>query len=83
MRHLTDLGCVDVFRDQHGLKSLDEVGVDNITFETDYPHTDSSWPDTKAIAEKMFAGLTPKQIHKIVRGNAAKMLSLDIPAFEG
>jgi predicted TIM-barrel fold metal-dependent hydrolase len=59
------------------------VGEDNITFETDYPHTDSSWPDTKAIAEKMFAGLTPLQIHKIVRGNAAKMLSLDIPAFNG
>ena len=28
-------GCF--FRDQHGLASLDEVGVDNITFETDYP----------------------------------------------
>jgi predicted TIM-barrel fold metal-dependent hydrolase len=74
-------GCF--FRDRHGLESLRIVGEDNITFETDYPHTDSSWPDTKAIAEKMFTGLTPLQIHKVVRGNAARMLSIDIPAFQG
>ena len=44
-------GCF--FRDRHGLQSLDEVGADNITFETDYPHTDSTWPDTKKVAEEM------------------------------
>src|SRR4029079_4908098 len=48
-------GCF--FRDKHGIKSIDDVGVDNITFETDYPHSDSTWPDTKAIATEMFAGL--------------------------
>ena len=48
-------GCF--FRDHHGIRSLEEVGVDNITFETDYPHSDSTWPNTKAVAEKMFAGL--------------------------
>ena len=46
-------GCF--FRDVHGLASLDEVGVDNITFETDYPHTDSTWPHTKEVAEKRSA----------------------------
>jgi predicted TIM-barrel fold metal-dependent hydrolase len=65
------------FRDRHGLVSLDVVGEDNITFETDYPHTDSSWPDTKEIAENMFAGLTEEQIYKAVRGNAIRMLSLE------
>ena len=43
--------------DNHGIRSLDEVGVDNITFETDYPHSDSTWPHTKKVAEKLFAGL--------------------------
>ncbi|TML18040.1 MAG: amidohydrolase [Actinobacteria bacterium] len=64
------------FRDRHGLASLDIVGEDNITFETDYPHTDSSWPDTLPIAEAMFAGLTDEQIYKAVRGNAIRMLGL-------
>ena len=74
--HRQIYGCF--FRDQHGLASLDEVGVDNITFETDYPHTDSTWPHTKEVAEKMFAGLDDDTIYKIVRGNAIRMLSLDI-----
>ena len=65
------------FRDRHGLVSLDVVGEDNITFETDYPHTDSSWPETKQIAENMFAGLTDEQIYKAVRGNAIRMLGLE------
>jgi predicted TIM-barrel fold metal-dependent hydrolase len=68
-------GCF--FRDQHGLKSLDDVGVDNITFETDYPHTDSTWPHTKEVAEKMFSGLDDETIYKICRGNAIRMLSLN------
>ena len=47
-------GCF--FRDQHGIDSLDKVGVDNITFETDYPHTDSTWPNTKAVATELMRG---------------------------
>ena len=59
-------------------KSLDEVGVDNITFETDYPHTDSTWPHTKKVAEEMMAGLDDESVYKIVRGNAIRMLHLDL-----
>ncbi len=69
-------GCF--FRDSHGIKSLDDIGVDNVTFETDYPHSDSTWPDTKEIAEEMFAGLDDETVYKIVRGNAIRMLSLDL-----
>ena len=69
-------GCF--FGDQHGLESLDEVGVDNITFETDYPHTDSTWPDTKEVAEELMAGLDDDVVYKIVRGNAIRMLQLDL-----
>lgn len=69
-------GCF--FRDRHGLESLARVGVDNVTFETDYPHTDSTWPDTEKVAEEMMAGLSDEAIYKIVRGNAIRMLSLDL-----
>jgi predicted TIM-barrel fold metal-dependent hydrolase len=64
------------FRDRFGLQNLHIIGEDNVTFETDYPHTDSSWPDSLSIAEKMFVGLTDEQIYKAVRGNAIRMLSL-------
>lgn len=69
-------GCF--FRDRHGLESLDAVGEDNITFETDYPHTDSTWPHSKAVAEKMMGDLSPEVQYKVLRGNAIRMLSLDI-----
>jgi predicted TIM-barrel fold metal-dependent hydrolase len=65
-------GCF--FRDQHGIDSLDVVGVDNVTFETDYPHTDSTWPNTKTIAEGYMAGLADDVVFKIMRGNALRML---------
>ena len=69
-------GCF--FRDQHGLESLDRVGVDNVTFETDYPHTDSTWPDTLQVAEEMMQDLTDEEVYKITRGNAIRMLGLDL-----
>jgi predicted TIM-barrel fold metal-dependent hydrolase len=69
-------GCF--FKDRHGLESLDRVGLDNITFETDYPHTDSTWPETKQVATEMMSDLDDEAIYKIVRGNAIRMLCLDL-----
>jgi predicted TIM-barrel fold metal-dependent hydrolase len=68
-------GCF--FRDFYGVKNLHEVGVDNATFEVDYPHTDSTWPQTAVLAKEMFAGLSGEEIYKVCRGNAIKMLHLD------
>jgi predicted TIM-barrel fold metal-dependent hydrolase len=67
-------GCF--FRDRHGLSSLDEIGVDNVTFETDYPHTDSTWPHTEKLAREMFADLDDDTVYKLCRGNAMTMLGL-------
>jgi predicted TIM-barrel fold metal-dependent hydrolase len=69
-------GCF--FDDEHGLDSLDKVGVNNITFETDYPHSDSTWPHTLEVAKKLMGHLEPDVIAKLVRGNAIEMLSLDL-----
>ena len=69
-------GCF--FRDHHGVDSLDKVGVDNVTFETDYPHTDSTWPDTKAVATELMEGVDDDAVYKIMRGNAIRMLDLGI-----
>ncbi|HEX3668239.1 MAG TPA: amidohydrolase family protein [Acidimicrobiia bacterium] len=69
-------GCF--FRDRHGIESLQTVGVDNTTFETDYPHTDSTWPHTKKVAQELMAGLSDDVVYKLVRGNAIRMLELDL-----
>jgi len=69
-------GCF--FDDPHGLRSLEDMGVDTITFETDYPHSDSTWPNSKEVAERQMKDLDDDQIQKIVRGNAIRMLQLDL-----
>ncbi len=68
-------GCF--FDDAHGLRSLDSIGVDNVTYESDYPHSDSTWPRTRQIAEEQMQDLDPEAVAKIVRGNAIRMLALD------
>jgi predicted TIM-barrel fold metal-dependent hydrolase len=67
-------GCF--FRDNFGVKNIDVCGVDNITFETDYPHTDSTWPETRQVAEKLMEGVADDVVYKLMRGNAIRMLQL-------
>ncbi len=71
-------GCF--FDDPAGLALIDQIGEDNITYESDYPHSDSTWPLTKQIAEQQMANLTEEQRWKVLRGNAIKLFSLDLPA---
>jgi predicted TIM-barrel fold metal-dependent hydrolase len=70
-------GCFTA--DRVGLNNLETVGVDNICFETDYPHTDTTWPDSKEYVEKMVAdaGLDDETAYKVLRGNAIRILDLD------
>jgi predicted TIM-barrel fold metal-dependent hydrolase len=66
------------FRDAFGIEVIERIGADNITFETDYPHTDTTWPDTKKIATEMLEGVPESIVYKLMRGNAIKMLGLDL-----
>jgi predicted TIM-barrel fold metal-dependent hydrolase len=68
-------GCFTT--DRHGIASIDEVGEDNICFETDYPHTDTTWPFAREEAARVTASLTDAQRYKVLRGNAIRMLDLD------
>jgi predicted TIM-barrel fold metal-dependent hydrolase len=68
-------GCFT--NDEFGVESIDRVGEDNICFETDYPHTDTTWPFTQDEAAGMTASLTDEQRYKVMRGNAIRMLDLD------
>ena len=68
-------GCF--FNDPHGLRSLEDIGVERVTYESDYPHSDSTWPNTRQIAEEQMKGLDDHSVELIVRGNAIRMLGLD------
>ncbi|HEY4331331.1 MAG TPA: amidohydrolase family protein [Ilumatobacteraceae bacterium] len=69
-------GCF--FEDDHGIAVRDIVGIDQITFETDYPHQDTTWPNTGAAIDRFAAQLSDEELYKILRGNAIEMLGLDL-----
>jgi predicted TIM-barrel fold metal-dependent hydrolase len=56
-----------------GLRCLDIIGDDNVMVETDYPHTDTTWPDCIGVATALVGGLAPEVQHKILRGNAERL----------
>jgi len=64
-------GCF--IEDVHGMSSIDVLGVDNIMVETDYPHTDSTWPDSIKLAREQVAHLSPEVQYKLLRGNAERL----------
>jgi predicted TIM-barrel fold metal-dependent hydrolase len=64
------------FKDAVGIALLDRIGVDNVLFETDYPHQDSTWPNSRQAAADQFGHLPQSQIDKIARDNAIRLLQL-------
>jgi predicted TIM-barrel fold metal-dependent hydrolase len=70
-------GCI--FDDEIGLRNRDVIGIDQICFETDYPHADSTFPRSREVAEEICskAGLDDDEIYKFIRGNAIKAFGLE------
>jgi predicted TIM-barrel fold metal-dependent hydrolase len=52
------------------------IGVDNILWESDYPHADSLWPNSRATAEKLLANVPDDEAAKIAGGNAKKLFKV-------
>ena len=64
-------GCF--IEDHHGIASLDEIGEDNVMCETDYPHSDSTWPDCIGTVQRLIKDLDPDVQYKLLRGNAERL----------
>lgn len=64
-------GCI--IEDRHAMKSLDEIGEDNVMCETDYPHSDSTWPNCIDVARDTMKDLPEHVQYKLLRGNAERL----------
>lgn len=65
--------------DPSTLCTKDAIGVENILFESDYPHGDGTWPDTQYVLEKLVGKLPPHEIRMIAHENAAKLYRHPLP----
>jgi predicted TIM-barrel fold metal-dependent hydrolase len=59
-----------------GMRTLDLLGVDTVMWASDYPHPDSTWPESMEVVDKHFQGLPDGDKQKIVWKNAAKLYNL-------
>jgi predicted TIM-barrel fold metal-dependent hydrolase len=53
-----------------------KIGVRNIMWSSDYPHPVSSWPNSRALVDKMFEDVPADERELIVSGNAARVWGL-------
>jgi predicted TIM-barrel fold metal-dependent hydrolase len=64
--------------DSFGVASRHWIGVDNIMWSSDYPHTASTWPHSRDIIARDFKDVSEVEKRKIVRENAAQLYGFDL-----
>ena len=65
--------------DPSTISTRDAIGVENILFESDYPHGDGTWPDTQSVIDQVLGDLPVEEIRKITHENAAELYQHPLP----
>jgi len=55
------------------------IGVDHVMVEVDYPHGDSTWPNTQAVIEQYWGDLPVEDLRKMTHQNAAALYRHTLP----
>jgi len=55
------------------------IGIDHIMVEVDYPHGDSTWPDTQSVIQRCWGHLPVGDLRKLTHQNAARLYRWPLP----
>jgi predicted TIM-barrel fold metal-dependent hydrolase len=55
------------------------IGVDHIMVESDYPHADSTWPDTQAVLAATWGAIPEAELRAVAGANAARLFRHELP----
>ena len=58
---------------------LARFGPDHLMVESDYPHADSTWPDTPAVVDRNYGHLPADVVRKVTYANAAALFDHPLP----
>ena len=61
-----------------GIRLRDVIGVDNMMWGSDYPHSESTFPQSRKILAEILAGVPDDEQAKIVGGNTARVYNFDM-----
>jgi predicted TIM-barrel fold metal-dependent hydrolase len=63
--------------DEVGVENRHRMNIENITWECDYPHSDTTWPNSPEEVMRYLGGLPDEEIDKITHLNAMRAFRYD------
>jgi predicted TIM-barrel fold metal-dependent hydrolase len=66
--------------DHSTIDTRHRIGVDHVMVEVDYPHGDSTWPDTQAVIENAWGHIPAAELRAMCCENAARLYRHPLPA---
>jgi predicted TIM-barrel fold metal-dependent hydrolase len=64
--------------DAIGIRLRDVIGVDNMMWGSDYPHSKSTFPQSRKILAQILAGVPEDEQAKIAGGNTARVYNFEV-----
>jgi uncharacterized protein len=68
----------DFWFEKAGIEVRDVIGLDNIMWESDYPHITTTYPDSKAWVKRVLEGVPEDEQAKMLWKNAARLFRLNV-----
>ncbi len=62
--------------DRVGVITREFIGVESLMWASDFPHSDSTWPNSRRVIERDFEGVPAAEVSKMVAENAAALYGL-------
>jgi hypothetical protein len=63
--------------DAVGIENRHHLNLDHITWECDYPHSDSTWPQSPEMLLPALAGVPDGEVNKMTHENAMRLFKYD------
>jgi predicted TIM-barrel fold metal-dependent hydrolase len=59
-------------------QTRNQIGLDRFMWGSDYPHDESTWPNTREGLRRAFAGTPDAELRRLLGGNAAEVYGFDL-----
>jgi hypothetical protein len=69
--------------DKVGVELIDHFNIDNVCWESDYPHSDTDWPNAPEVVARTLESLSDDVVAKITHENAMRHFNFDPFAIKG
>ena len=69
--------AVDFWYEEAGVELRHKIGMDNIMWEADFPHSTATYPESWKFVDRTLAGVPQDERNKMLYGNAVKLYKLD------